>query len=196
VIKKGTRISTPKGKLGVLIPGMGAVTSLLFPEVPSFVFSLVFTIVLMYMIIQFSYQKLAQILKWMCMVLLLYLIVPFLADTDWQEVLRDAFIPEIHFNKQYISILVAILGTTISPYLFFWQTSMEAEEMMHRKKHIVVDKVMLLDMKKDVNVGMLFSILVMYFIVLTAGTVLFKGGIHQIDTVEQAAQALKPLAGV
>jgi Mn2+/Fe2+ NRAMP family transporter len=90
---------------------------------------------------------------------------------------------------------VGILGTTISPYLFFWQASMEVEEMKHKKKHLVVNKKIIYEMKQDVDFGMSFSGLVMFFIILTTGTVLFKGGIHQIDTVEQAALALKPLAG-
>jgi Mn2+/Fe2+ NRAMP family transporter len=87
------------------------------------------------------------------------------------------------------------LGTTISPYLFFWQASMEVEEMKHKKSHLVVNKRIIDDMKQDVDFGMSFSGLVMFFIILTTGTVLFNGGIHQIDTVEQAAMALKPLAG-
>ena len=181
--------------IGADIAAMGAVGNLLFPTIHASYFSVIFTIILLISIIYLPYQKIASVLKYLCAVLLVYLVVPFLYKQDWLAIIKATFIPTLHFDKNFISILVAILGTTISPYLFFWQTSMEAEEMMHRKKHIVVDKVMLLDMKKDVNAGMLFSILVMYFIVLTAGTVLFKGGIHQIDTVEQAAQALKPLAG-
>lgn len=109
-------------------------------------------------------------------------------------VLKGTFIPTIKFDKNFINILVAILGTTISPYLFFWQATLEVEEIK-KKKIIIVNKRMLSNMKQDVNFGMLFSNVVMFFIILTTGTVLFKGGINQIDTVEQAAQALKPLAG-
>jgi Mn2+/Fe2+ NRAMP family transporter len=90
---------------------------------------------------------------------------------------------------------VGILGTTISPYLFFWQASMEVEEIKHRKKHLIVNKKIINEMKQDVDFGMSFSGLVMFFIILTTGTVLYQGGVRQIDTVEQAAQALKPLAG-
>jgi Mn2+/Fe2+ NRAMP family transporter len=107
--------------------------------------------------------------------------------------LKTTFIPTIKFDKNFISILVAILGTTISPYLFFWQATMEVEE--NKKKHLVVNKRIIYDMQQDVDFGMLFSNLVMFFIILTTGSVLFNGNIHQIDTVEQAAQALKPLAG-
>ena len=94
-----------------------------------------------------------------------------------------------------MGILVGILGTTISPYLFFWQASMEVEEIKHRKKHLIVNKKIINEMKQDVDFGMSFSGLVMFFIILTTGTVLYQGGVRQIDTVEQAAQALKPLAG-
>lgn len=111
------------------------------------------------------------------------------------EVLKGTFIPTLTFDKYFIGTLVAILGTTISPYLFFWQATMEAENIKQSKKELIIDKKIMSDMKKDVDFGMLFSNIVMFFIILTTGTVLFNAGIHQIDTVEQAAQALKPLAG-
>lgn len=92
-------------------------------------------------------------------------------------------------------MVVAILGTTISPYLFFWQATMEAEDVEHQKKQVVVDKRVLQNMTADVNTGMFASNLVMLFIILTTGVVLYNSGFHQIDTVEQAAKALAPLAG-
>jgi Mn2+/Fe2+ NRAMP family transporter len=102
-------------------------------------------------------------------------------------------------NKDYLGILVAILGTTISPYLFFWQTTMEVEELKEKQKKqqtvIVASRRMFSAMRADVNIGMFFSNLVMFFIILTTGSVLAAGGVHKIDTVEQAALALKPLAG-
>ena len=181
--------------IGADIAGMGAVGNLLFPSIHANWFSFAFTFILLAMLIYLPYKKIAAVLKYLCIVLLVYLIVPFLYKQDWFAIVKATFIPTIHFNKNFISILVAILGTTISPYLFFWQATMEVEKMSHAKKQLVVGKKMLRDMKQDVDFGMLFSNLVMFFIILTAGTVLFKGGIHQIDTVEQAAQALKPLAG-
>jgi len=181
--------------IGADIAGMGAVTNLLFPEVPSFVFSLAFTIVLMYMIIQFSYQKLAGILKWLCISILLYLIVPFVIKTDWRLVLRSTFIPQVHLTKDFVEMMVAILGTTISPYLFFWQVTMEAEDQNHKTKKIFVDKAMMGEMATDVNIGMFASNLVMLFIMITTGAVLFTAGKHDINTVDDAARALEPLAG-
>jgi NRAMP (natural resistance-associated macrophage protein)-like metal ion transporter len=180
--------------IGADIEGMGAVAHMLFPQIPIAVFSISITGILMFIIIKFPYRKIATILKWLCISLLLYFIVPFMIKQDWAAVLRNTFIPEIKFNKEFLSILVAILGTTISPYLFFWQATMEAENAGHKGK-IVVDKQLLDDMKTDVNLGMLFSNLVMFFIILTTGSVLYKAGIHHINTVDEAAKALEPLTG-
>jgi Mn2+/Fe2+ NRAMP family transporter len=127
--------------------------------------------------------------------MLVYFIVPFLYKQDLTLILKSTFIPTIKFDKDFMGILVGILGTTISPYLFFWQASVEVEEMNKGEKHLMVNKRIIHEMKEDVDFGMSFSGFVMYFIILTTGTVLYNGGIHQIDTVEQAAMALKPLAG-
>jgi NRAMP (natural resistance-associated macrophage protein)-like metal ion transporter len=181
--------------IGADIAGMGAVGNLLFPSIQATYFSIGFTLILLFLIIYLPYQKIATVLKYLCTVLLVYIIVPFLSKQDWVAVLKATFIPTIKFDKNFISILVAILGTTISPYLFFWQATMEVEDMKKKKKYLVVNKGILHDMQQDVNFGMLFSNLVMFFIILTTGSVLFNGNIHQIETVEQAAQALKPLAG-
>lgn len=181
--------------IGADIAGMGAVGNLLFPNIDATLFSVFFTLLLLGLIIYLPYQKIAATLKYMCVVLLVYLIVPFLYKQDLLAILKATFIPTLEFNKEFIAIVVGVLGTTISPYLFFWQASVEVEEMKHIKKHLVVNKKLIHEVNTDVDFGMLFSGLVMYFIILTTGTVLFKGGIHQIDTVEQAAIALKPLAG-
>ncbi len=183
--------------IGADIQSMGAVTNLLLPAVPAFSASIFFTALLLFVIIRYPYQKMAGILKWLCVGLLLYLIVPFLVHPHWPQVARSTFIPVIHLDKNFLSILVAILGTTISPYLFFWQATMEVEDQQHstKKKRIMVDKKTLDNMRSDVNIGMFFSNLVMFFVILTAGSVLFSAGIKNIDTVEQAAQALRPLAG-
>jgi Mn2+/Fe2+ NRAMP family transporter len=181
--------------IGADIAGMGAVGNLLFPSVDPSFFSVFFTILLLGLIIYLPYLKIASILKYLCIVMLVYFIVPFLYKQDFKEIFKATFIPTIKFDKNFIAILVGILGTTISPYLFFWQASVEVEEMKNKKALLVVDKKVIHAMRQDVDFGMTFSGFVMYFIILTTGTVLFKGGIHQIDTVEQAAMALKPLAG-
>ena len=181
--------------IGADIAGMGAVGQLLFPSIDATFFSVFFTVLLLGLIIYLPYVKIASVLKYLCIVMLVYFIVPFLFKQDYTEIFKATFIPNIKFDKDFLAILVGILGTTISPYLFFWQASVEVEEMKHKRKHLVVDKKIIHTMQQDVDFGMTFSGLVMYFIILTTGTVLFNGGVHQIDTVEQAAMALKPLAG-
>ena len=114
--------------IGADLQGMGAVANLLVPRIPSFVFSVLFTMLLVAFMIRFPYRKLAGVLKWLCLSLLLYVVVPFLVHADWMEVMKSTFLPTLHFNKAFFEILVAILGTTISPYLFFWQASQEVEE--------------------------------------------------------------------
>lgn len=183
--------------IGADIAGMGAVGNMLFHSIKATYFSIGFTILLLVLIVYLPYQKFALVLKYLCLVLLVYLIVPFLYKQDWVEVLKSTFIPTIKFDKNFLSILVAILGTTISPYLFFWQATMEVEgqKTKNKKKLLIVNKRIIREMRQDVNFGMLFSNFVMFFIILTAGSVLFNGNIHKIETVEQAARALKPLAG-
>jgi NRAMP (natural resistance-associated macrophage protein)-like metal ion transporter len=180
--------------IGADIAGMGAVGNLLFPAIDQSYFSVLFTVLLLVLIIYLPYSKIAATLKYLCIVMLVYFIVPFLYKQDFKEILVATFVPQIKFTKEYLAILVGILGTTISPYLFFWQASVEVEEM-NVKKRLIVNKKMIHEMEQDVDFGMGFSGFVMYFIILTTGTVLYKSGIHQIDTVEQAAMALKPLAG-
>jgi NRAMP (natural resistance-associated macrophage protein)-like metal ion transporter len=174
------------------IAGMGGVANLIFPQIPSIIFSIFFIIILLLMMIFFSYTKMASILKYTCITLLLYLIIPFLIKQPWLEVAKSTFVPHFEFNVKYMSILVAILGTTISPYLFFWQATMEAEA---HKSYVYVRRRALTDMKQDVTVGMFAANLVMYFIILTAGSVLFAHGITDVDTLDKAAKALEPLAG-
>ena len=186
--------------IGADIQSMGAVAHLVAPGIPAFAFCIFFTAVLLYMIIKYPYRKMAGLLKWLCLALVTYLIVPFLVHPDWGTVLHHTFIPTVRMDKEFLSILVAILGTTISPYLFFWQATMEVEDHQHNggrggQKRVIVDKRVLEDMRSDVNVGMLFSNVVTFFIILTAAAVLHSAGVKQISTVAQAASALKPLAG-
>ena len=181
--------------IGADIQGMGAVAHMIIPWLPVWIYCVVITVVLMFVIIKYPYQKIAAILKWLCLSLILYVLIPFMVKQDWISVLKHTFIPTIQFNAAFFSIIVAILGTTISPYLFFWQATMEAEDIAHLERKLIVNKRVLGNMKTDVNVGMFLSNVVMFFIILTTGSVLFNAGIKQIDTVDQAAKALEPLAG-
>lgn len=188
-------ISTPAIilNIGADIAGMGAVTNLVVPSVPSSTFSVFFTVLLAYLLVKLSYRRIAKILKWLCITLLAYILIPFLIGVNWLDVAAATFIPHIDLNASYLLMIVAILGTTISPYLFFWQTSMEVEEEIEQQ--IVVDKVIMSDMEVDVRSGMFYTTIVFFFIILTTGTVLSAEGITQITTVEEAAHSLRPLAG-
>lgn len=179
--------------IGANLSGMGAVAHMLLPDIPAPVFNILFGISITYITIALPYARISNILRWLCLSLLCYMIVPFLTRTDWPQVLKHSLIPEIRWDKDFILIIVALLGTTISPYLFFWQTSMEVEEA--REHRLVVNKRVLDGMQQDVRVGMFFSNLVSFFIILTAGSVMFPAGMQNISTVQEAAMALRPLAG-
>ncbi|MFF5384183.1 Nramp family divalent metal transporter [Pedobacter suwonensis] len=205
--------------IGADIAGMGAVAHLIFPSVNAMVFSIIFTAILLFFVIYLPYSRFVSVLKYLCLTLLLYIIVPFFTKPDWLAVIRATFIPNIRWDKEFIGMLVAILGTTISPYLFFWQTTMEAEDVKavkmqmmvnkrlvnidgerlsskdHEKKEKRLYRLLISKMGIDVNLGMLLSNLIMFFTILATGTALFSQGIRQIDTVEQAAKALEPIAG-
>ena len=175
------------------LAAMGAVCNMLIPAVPAPFFIIGFGIILSYAIVVLPYSKISLYLKWLCLSLLCYIIVPFLTTQDWKAVLRAAFIPQMIWTREYLLIIIGILGTTISPYLFFWQTSMEVEEVEERK--LVVDKRIIHGMQKDIKSGIFFSNLVFFFIILFTGTVLHDTHPAEIETVDQAALALKPLAG-
>ncbi len=147
-----------------------------------------------------SYRFLARVFKWLTLVLFAYVITAFLAHPDWWAVLRATFIPHIRWSSQYLSVLVAILGTSISPYLFFWQAAQEVEEERADGKNTLAKRQGATDAelgraRTDVLTGMFFSNFVMYFIILTTAATLHTHGITKIDTASQAAEALKPLAG-
>ena len=147
-----------------------------------------------------SYSTMARVFKWLTLVLFAYVITAFLAHPHWSAVLRATFIPRIQWTKDYLAVLVGILGTTISPYLFFWQAAQEVEEDRQRGKTTVAQRrgstnKELRIAQKDVLTGMLLSNLVMYFLILTTGATLHVHGVTQIETAKQAAEALLPLAG-
>jgi NRAMP (natural resistance-associated macrophage protein)-like metal ion transporter len=181
--------------IGADIQAMGAVTNMLFPGISPHTASVCFTVLLLLAIVFLPYRPFAAALKYLCLSLLLYLLVPFWAKPDFREVLLHTLVPGFYFDREYLAVLVGILGTTISPYLFFWQTSMEVEEVGKRRNTVVVDKKLITGMRHDVDFGMLLTCVVFYFIILTTGTVLFNSGLHDIQTVEDAAAALRPVAG-
>jgi NRAMP (natural resistance-associated macrophage protein)-like metal ion transporter len=146
------------------------------------------------------YRSFAKYLKWLTLVLFAYILAAFLAKPHWAEILRATVVPTVRWDRTWLMTFVGILGTTISPYLFFWQASQEVEEeraqgrtaLKHREGATAQQ---LSDARVDVGIGMLFSNLVMYFIILTTASTLYRSGLHDIETSRQAAEALKPLAG-
>lgn len=147
-----------------------------------------------------SYRTIARVFKWMTLALFAYIITAFLARPNWLQVVHATFIPHLEWTRSYISVLVGILGTTISPYLFFWQAAQEVEEDRERGKRTVAQRQGSTDKElvtatRDVVTGMLLSNLVMYFIILTTAATLNAHGMKQIETARQAAEALRPLAG-
>lgn len=146
------------------------------------------------------YAKYARYLKWLALILLSYILSAVLAHPNWRSVLVHGFVPHIEWSKEQILLICAILGTTISPYLFFWQTSQEVEEQVLEgkltvkdRRHTEADEVK--SMRIDVWTGMLLSNLVMFFIIAAAGGILFPHGITHIQSAAQAAEALRPFAG-
>jgi len=198
--------------IGADIAGMAAVSHMIVPSVKPIYFSVGFTMILLWLIVYLPYDKIVSVLKYLCLSILLYIAVPFFTHPNWLNVLRHTFIPTISMNKDFFEILVALLGTTISPYLFFWQVTMEAEDVK-KANHLILARrelmkgsapykrersffrLLIKKMQLDVNVGMLLSNMVMFFIILATGTALFNNGIREVSTVEQAAKALEPVAG-
>lgn len=179
--------------------GMAAAAELM-TGVPSLIFTPLFAGVILLMLVFFSYRKLVRIFKWLTLALFAYVITALLARPDWTVVARATFWPRISFTSDYLMTFVGILGTTISPYLFFWQAAQEVEDekktgrmTVGRRKGATREE--LRAVFTDTVIGMSFSNLIMYFIILTTGATLYVAGHRDIQTAQQAAEALRPLAG-
>jgi NRAMP (natural resistance-associated macrophage protein)-like metal ion transporter len=147
-----------------------------------------------------SYETVARGLRWLSLALLGYIASSILAQPDWGQVLRATLIPTVHLDRGFISTLVAILGTTMSPYLFFWQAGQQVEEeitlgRLTRRRRKGATDTELKYLGWDINAGMLFGNLVMYFIILGSAATLHQAGQSTIQSAADAAQALRPLAG-
>jgi NRAMP (natural resistance-associated macrophage protein)-like metal ion transporter len=181
--------------LGGMADGMQMITG-----IHAYYWTPFFAALIMALLLRTSYRSMARFFKWLTLVLFAYVITAFLAHPDWTAVLRATFIPHIEWSKEYLAVLVGILGTTISPYLFFWQAAQEVEEDRDKGKTTVAQRKgstneELRIAKKDVITGMLLSNFVMYFLILTTGATLNAHGAKNIETAKQAAEALRPLAG-
>src|SRR3989344_3376654 len=187
--------------IGADIGAMARSTQLVLPGINFATLVFGFAFVSLGLQIFVSYEKYARYLKWLALVLLSYILSALSVNLDFKELLRNAVIPTFEFTKDQIIIVAAILGTTISPYLFFWQTSQEVEEnilkgqtsVKLRREAVTDDEIK--SMRLDVVSGMFLSNLVMFFIIAAAASTLFANGITSIQTVEEAASALRPIAG-
>ena len=161
---------------------------------------LIFGIGIAFWTVRCSYDQIAAILKWLALCLFAYVVTAFVVKPNWSRTVHDTFVPAWPKNHATWQTLVAILGTTISPYLFFWQSSQEVETEKTMGRRIVVQRrnatrQEIIDRKLDVGTGTFFSNFVMYFIILTAAVTLHQHGVTSIQTSKQAAEALRPLAG-
>jgi NRAMP (natural resistance-associated macrophage protein)-like metal ion transporter len=186
--------------LGADIGAMGSAATLLFGG-SAHIFAVCFTVVSLLLQVFIPYRKYANVLKWLTFVLLAYIAVIFFVRVNWREVLEGTLIPRMQWNKSYMSTFVALLGTTISPYLFFWQSSQEVEEIRtHRRQHSLLTHpdeapAALRWLRRDTLLGMGASNLIAFFIMLATAATLHAHGVTEIETASQAAEALRPLAG-
>ena len=172
---------------------MSAALQLLIP-VPQFLGVIIFATLIVVAEVFMPYHRYAKILRWLCLSLLAYVAVMFVAQVDWTQVGLDLIVPRFEWSKIDIALLIAIAGTTISPYLFFWQAAEEIEDR-DAIKNYQVTKAHVQAMRGDVFAGMFTGVFVMASIMITSAATLHKGGITDIQTAEQAAQALVPIAG-
>ena len=183
--------------IGADLGAMGAAAQLLLPQVDFAALTIFFTAVILLLEIFVSYKSYARILKWLALALLAYPITVFLVEQPWPEILRATFVPNIQLDFGFLFIITAVLGTTISPYLFFWEASGEVEE--ERAQHLIKDGVPRVSRKfmdrlrLDNFVGMLSSQIVMWCIIVVGATVLNANGVTNVGTAAEAAQALEPL---
>ena len=186
--------------IGADLGAIAKAIQLVIPDAP-FVFSIIFMAVVGLIVqIYVPYKKFAKIMKWMVVSLFAYIITGFLIDMNWSTLFKHAFIPSISFDKATILMITGILGTTISPYLFFWQTSQEVEEEIAGGKTTAhlrrgTNHLEIKEMRVDTWTGVFLSNLVMFFIIAVCANTLFSSGITNIETASDAARALEPFAG-
>ncbi|MEK9156195.1 MAG: divalent metal cation transporter [Patescibacteria group bacterium] len=184
--------------IGADIGAMAASLRLLV-DINFFLAAIIFTALIVVIEVFVPYCAYVKVLKWLTVFIFAYIATGIIVRPDWLVVVRETFTPELRFDDDYIFAVVAFLGTTITPYLFFWQTSEEVEENILANGNKVLTPYKrtqrIARMRTDVKAGMILSNLVAFFIVLTTASVLFKHGVTNIESAEQAAEALRPLAG-
>ena len=187
--------------IGADIGAMGAAVNLLLGG-PTLLYCLLFTVVSVLLEVYISYGSYSAALKWLTLSLFAYVGTIFVVQVNWTEALKGTFIPNISLKREYLAALVAVLGTTISPYLLFWQSAEEVEQMQNAPGEEALKKApqqapeQFQRIKIDTYFGMAMSNLIAYFIILTTAVTLHAHGKTDIGTAAQAAEALRPIAGV
>ena len=186
--------------IGADIAAMATSTQLVFPQLPDIAATMIFTIIILVAQIFIPYTKYVRVLKYLTLSLFAYVITAVIVGGNFGQIISNTIIPHFEFSSDFIMLFVAVFGTTISPYLFFWQTSEEAEEDVAKHKISAIgkgrpniSKKEMRFMKVDVTIGMIFSQFIMWVIIITTAGSLHVNGIIDIQTAEQAAQALEPL---
>jgi NRAMP (natural resistance-associated macrophage protein)-like metal ion transporter len=173
--------------IGADIGALGASAGLII-HLPAAVLMVIFTLLILTLEITVSYRRYAKVLKWLTVSLLAYPVTAFFVPEPWGTIARATFVPHLQFSATFFYVITAVIGTTITPYMFFWQTSQEVEENQGRPA-----KRSLRDLRTDNAVGMIISQAVAWFIIITAATVLHTAHITTINTAADAARALEPL---
>lgn len=185
---------------GADFAGMSASANLVVPQIPVLVWVTFFGALLLITILFCSYRVIASTFKWLTISLFAYVATAFWIKPDWGSVLRALVTPHIQFSRDWITTMVGVLGTTITPYLFFWQSSLEVEEDKNMGRTTLAQRrgatpAEITDAHFDVNTGMIFSNAIMAFIIITTALTLYVHHKTHIATAQDAAEALKPLAG-
>src|SRR6202022_835237 len=186
--------------IGADIGAMGAAVNLLIGG-PALVYCVIFAVISVLLEVFIPYKTYSAILKWLTLSLFAYVGTVFVVQINWMEVLQGTFIPNISVKREYLAALIAVLGTTISPYLLFWQSGEEVEQMESEPKEKPLKRApdqapeQLQRIKIDTYIGMAFSNLIAYFIILTAAATLHTHGKTDINSAAEAAEALRPIAG-
>ena len=185
--------------IGADLAGMAEVTQMI-TAVPAVIWTPLYAGAIVAVLFWNNYARIARLLKWLTLILFSYVLAGFLASPDWQAALRATLVPHIEFSRPYLAVLLGILGTTISPYLFFWQAAEEVEEERKEGRTTLASRQgaspkELRTARTDVTLGMLLSNLIMYFIIMTTAATVHAHGMKDIASAQQAAQALRPVAG-
>lgn len=188
--------------IGANVYGMASALELIVPH-STYLLSWIIVAIILTLVILLPYRKIVVIFKWLSFSLFAYMIASFLVVDNWFHIVSQLFTPKISLTEDYLLIFVAVLGTTISPYLAFWQSSEEAEERkleLGNSKNLVCkyrifDKKELSRVMLDTKIGMFFSNFIAFFVIALTGTLFFNAGLGNIETVEDIADALRPLAG-